>query len=51
MTLFLVRIFYEKTSNKMFTEMLFQTKILETIHQIMNRYPKINQSKLEALLK
>jgi len=25
MTLFLVRIFYEKTSNKMFTEMLFQT--------------------------
>ena len=29
----------------------YQTKILETIHQIMNRYPKINQNKLEALLK
>lgn len=29
----------------------YQTKILETIQQIMNRYPKINQSKLEVLLK
>ena len=29
----------------------YQTKILETIQQIMNRYPKINQNKLEALLK
>ena len=29
----------------------YQTKILEAIHQIMNRYPKINQNKLEALLK
>ena len=29
----------------------YQSKILETIQQIMNRYPKINQNKLEALLK
>ena len=29
----------------------YQAKILETIHRIMNRYPKINQNKLEALLK
>ena len=29
----------------------YQTKILETIQQIMNGYPKINQSKLEFLLK
>ena len=29
----------------------YQKKILETIQKIMNRYPKINQSKLEALLK
>ena len=26
MTLFLLRIFYEKTSNKIFTEMFFQTQ-------------------------
>ena len=29
----------------------YQKKILETIQKIMNRYPKINQNKLEALLK
>ena len=29
----------------------YRKKILETIQKIMNRYPKINQNKLEALLK
>ena len=29
----------------------YQKKILETIQKIMNRYPKINQNKLEDLLK
>ena len=29
----------------------YQEKILETIQEIMNRYPKINQSKLQALIK
>ena len=28
----------------------YQTKILKTIKEILNRYPELNQNRLEALL-